>query len=395
MAYNNSPPATSRATKPLYSTQDSTNHISSPFDDDPVQNEYEKNQPYNNPYNPEYMPKSSYKSSSNGDYNQSSLHSTQEHALSPALSEKTLPAGAVAGTFAMQHLPTSQGNPRDTYNSDYYNQNYQGQHNPSSYYQQEPNYYNGYDEDRPSLSNDTAPMRPHSDMETSDGLTRSKSGVTRVKYQKEKSKYLPCFPCIRSTCGRFTCCICLVLLLVIIILAIVIVTVFKLPTVNYLGMQGDPLFQLGAGNTTFSVNLTAQIMVKNPNPLGFNFESIVATAYYPGFGPSLGGGTLKNVEFPAHSNRTINFPIAAAYDRQSDPHLTVINDILNKCGILGGQPATGLTLDYDLKLTIRVIFPIGIPINNQHVNFPCPANIGDIGSNIPGGLGSIVGEPGE
>ena len=280
MAYYNN------ATKPT------TNYISSPFDDDPApvhtnysnhsnNQSYDKDQ-YSNPYNPDYVPQTSYSRGSNNSYDHSSHHSTQEHALSPSFSEKTLPAAAGAGaggqTFAMQHLPNSQGNPRESYNSEFYNNNYQGQHNPSSYYQNEPNYYNGYDEDRPSLSNDTAPMRPQTDLETSDGLTRSKSGVTRLKYQKEKSKYLPCFPCIRSTCGRFTCCFCLLLLLIIIILAIVVVTVFKLPTVDYVGPQGAPTFAVSSA--AISLNMTALISVKNPNPIGFNFESIVATVSF-------------------------------------------------------------------------------------------------------------------
>jgi len=83
---------------------------------------------------------------------------------------------------------------------------------------------------------------------------------------------------------------------------------------------------------------------------------------------------LNNVDFPSHSNRTINFPIAASYDRQLDPGLTVVNDLLAKCGLLGGSNV-GITLNYDLKLTIKVIFPIGIPIKNQHVNFPCPEDV--------------------
>ncbi|KAF9434485.1 hypothetical protein BGZ76_007920, partial [Entomortierella beljakovae] len=121
-------------------------------------------------------------------------------------------------------------------------------------------------------------MRPYADMETSEGLTRHKSGVTRVKYGKEKSKYLPCFPCIRSTCGRVTCCFCLFLLLVIIALVIVVFTVFKIPSVNYLGMEEQtPAFAYNEGNATFAVKFSADIEVKNPNPLGFNFESIIAT----------------------------------------------------------------------------------------------------------------------
>lgn len=302
-----SPPTANRSTKPGYSPSASNayvannNYIASPFDDDPVpQSPYNpslsshstEKDPYSNPYNPDYMPTSAYSPSNSnnnralaggqyqgGSFHQSSLHSTQEHALSPSFKEKSL-AGAEAGgqTYAMQHL-----NQNDSYSNNAGGGGYPfGSNNPNAanssnnYAQANPQYYNGYDEDRPSLSNDTSPMRPYNDPEAG-GLTRGKSGVTRLKYGKEKSKYLPCFPCIRSTCGRFTCCFCLILLLGIIALVIVIFTVFKLPKVDFKGMQGDPAFTYNQGGSTFAVNLTANIEVQNPNPIGFNFESITAT----------------------------------------------------------------------------------------------------------------------
>ncbi|CAO3568275.1 unnamed protein product [Mortierella alpina] len=291
MSYYNasSPPVAPRSTKPVYSNTAnsgstfvaaSPNYISSPFDDDPVpqhtnNHAYEKD-PYSNPYNPDYMgspykPNDTQQRSNN--YNQSSTH---EHSLSPSFTEKNLAGSGSPGgqTYAMQHL-SNNNNQNGPYDN---NTNTNHHYNRDSYYQTDnPNYYNGYDEERPSLSNDTAPMRPHADMETSEGLTRGKSGVTRVKYGKEKSKYLKCFPCIRSTCGRVTCCCCLLLLLIIIVLAVVIVTMFKLPSVNYLGLQNPPDFKVAPGTTSFSVSMIANINVTNPNPLGFNFEAITAT----------------------------------------------------------------------------------------------------------------------
>ncbi|KAF9278679.1 hypothetical protein BGZ68_008424 [Mortierella alpina] len=397
MSYYNasSPPVAPRSTKPVYSNTASgntfvaasPNYISSPFDDDPVpqhnNHAYEKD-PYNNPYNPDYMgspykPNDTQQRSNN--YNQSS---TQEHSLSPSFTEKNLPGTGSPGgqTYAMQHLSNNNNNNQNRpYDNNSNNSNYH--YNRDSYYQTEnPNYYNGYDEERPSLSNDTAPMRPHADMETSEGLTRGKSGVTRVKYGKEKSKYLKCFPCIRSTCGRVTCCCCLLLLLIIIVLAIVIVTMFKLPTVNYLGLQNTPDFKVVSGTTSFTVNMVADINVTNPNPLGFNFEAITATAYYPNYAPSIGGGSLPNVRFPKRSTTALHFPINATYDSTQDVGHKVVQDILNRCG-LTGSTKTQLTINYDLKLTIKIIgISISPTIKNQHVNFPCPDNIGDLASGL-------------
>ncbi|KAF9133043.1 hypothetical protein BGW39_010733 [Mortierella sp. 14UC] len=423
-----SPPAANRATKPGYSPSASNafvasnnNYIASPFDEDPIhQSPYNpslsshstEKDPYSNPYNPDYMPKSTYNNSSpnrglggdqyqGGSFHQSSLHSTQEHALSPSFTEKNLPGGAetAAGgggqTYAMQHL-----NQNDSYNQSQHSSGYPfGSNNPNAaasstnYANSSPHYYNGYDEDRPSLSNDTSPMRPHNDIENNPnaGLTRGKSGVSRLKYQKEKSKYLPCFPCIRSTCGRFTCCICLLLLLAIIALAIVIFTVFKLPKVDYKGMQGEPVFRFNEGQSTFAVNLTAIIEVQNPNPIGFTFESITATAFYPNFAPSIGGGSLSNVKFPSHQTVTLNFPLGASYDRTQDQGFTVISDILTRCGVRGGDK-TNIAINYDLKLTMKIIgISISPTIKNQHVSLPCPDNIAQITDGLPGGLGGLIG----
>ncbi|KAG0366183.1 hypothetical protein BGZ54_005706 [Gamsiella multidivaricata] len=334
------PSTTYAPTKPHYTNSPSSanayvahapTYIDSPFDDEPVPpaNSHEKS-PYDNPYNPDYMP-SSYKSNTNS----ATLNNnyTQEHALSPSFSEKKLGSPDAIG----------------------------------------------------------APMRPHKDMETSEGLTRSKSGVTRVRYGKEKSKYLPCFPCIRSTCGRVTCCICLLLFLAIIALAVVVFVVFKVPKVEYLVIQGEPQFAFNQGNTTLGVNLVANIQVVNPNPIGFKFEAITATAYYPNYAPPIGGGNLTQVDFPSHSNKTIQFPIAASYQGSQDAGFTVVKDILSRCGVLGSA-ATQLTINYDLKLTIRILLiSISPTIKNQHVNLACPPNIEDILNGVPGGLTSFLG----
>ncbi|KAG0243408.1 hypothetical protein B0O80DRAFT_450024 [Mortierella sp. GBAus27b] len=348
--YNSSsPPTIPGSTKPVYANNGASNayvnstptYISSPFDDEPI-----PPASHNNLHN-----------NSNG-YNNYSSNDYQ----SPTISEKN---------YSMQQVSNQhQGGPYQTHN------------NYSRDSHDQPHYYNGYDEERPSLSNDTAPMRPHGDMETSEGLTRSKSGVTRVKYNKRSG--CRCWP--RSTCGRIVCCFCLLLLLAIIVIAILVFTLFKLPSVNYQGMQTEPTFQFNQGDTTLAVSFVANIQVVNPNPIGFKFESITATAYYPNYAPSIGGGNLTQVEFPSKATKVIHFPISASYSGAQDPGYTVVKDILNKCGVLGGAK-TQLTINYDLKLSVRILLiSISPTIKNQHVNVNCPDNISDIAKNIPGGI---------
>ncbi|KAF9955466.1 hypothetical protein BGZ72_003733 [Mortierella alpina] len=276
-------------------------------------------------------------------------------------------------------------------NDSYYNPNYLTDNahrtTANSEVLQPPRYYNGFDSNRASLANTEGTLA--SSRGARNG--RDRHVIPLKPDEKPRSRCLPCFPCIRSTCGRFTLCICLLLLVVIIVLVIVIFTVFKLPTVDYTGLQGDPVFTLMQGNTTFGVDLVANIQVQNPNPIGFNFESIIATAYYPGYAPSIGGGNVTHVNFPSKSTRTIHFPIMAVYDRRQDPGFTVVQDLLTKCGVTGGN-AGQITINYNLKVTIKIVgISISPAIKNQSTSFDCPANIGDIAKDIPGAIGDLIG----
>ncbi|KAG0225061.1 hypothetical protein BGW42_004692 [Actinomortierella wolfii] len=331
-----------------------TTYIDSPFDDP---DSYEKQQPYyaaSSPYNPGYQSPTPRHAA----YNQHSLDA-----------EKNDPYQQSYAMHDIGHHNNSNSNG----NGNYYSSR-------ESYQQAQatPQLYNGYDEDRPSISNDTTPMRPH-DAERG----QSPDGITPIKYRKEKSKYLPCFPCIRSTCGRVTCCCCLLLLLIIIALAIVIVTVFKLPKVEFMGMSGDPQFTFNQGGNTFTATMEANIRVENPNPIGFNFEKITAKAYYPNYAPQIGGGEVDNVKFPAKSTTNLAFPLNATYSATQDVGYTVVSDIANRCGLTSAQRQK-LQINYDLTLTLKIIgISISPTIKNQHVDFNCPPNIDQIVNGIP------------
>lgn len=190
------------------------------------------------------------------------------------------------------YAASQQHQPRDQYNQDQYYDNYHaaggnGTNNNAGTEPQQPKYYNGYDR------NSMQPLANQGRVSAQQNRSGSGSGSgsnsrpssmlsngyrnKAIKEEKPRSKYLPCFPCIRSTCGRFTCCFFLLIFLAIIALVIVVFTVFKIPTVDYLGLNSAPTFAFNQGNTTLAINLVAQIQVKNPNPIGFNFEKIAAT----------------------------------------------------------------------------------------------------------------------
>ncbi|KAF9914701.1 hypothetical protein BX616_007750 [Lobosporangium transversale] len=270
------------------------------------------------------------------------------------------------GSYSLpyQHVYNNNNNNtsnKDYYNNDYYNQNYDETAAapaaaPAAEPNNQPRYYNGFED----------------------------QDVKLIKPSKKRSKYLPCFPCIRTTCGRVTCCLCILLLLVIIVIVILVFAVFKMPTVDYLGPEGDPIFTFNQGNTTLGLDMVANIQVKNPNPISFNFESIVVTAYYPGYEPSIGGGNITHVEFPSKSTKTIQFPVSARYNRRQDPGFTVVQNILSRCGLLGSTNGQ-ITINYDVKAKLKIIgITISPSLKNQSTSFACPTDIGQIASGIEG-----------
>ena len=194
------------------------------------------------------------------------------------------------------YAASQQHRPQDQYDHDQYYDNYHAaggngtSNNAGGHYDateqqqqlQQPQYYNGYD--RNSVQPLANQGRTSAQQNRSGGSNSRPSSMQSNSYknkalkeERPRSKCLPCFPCIRSTCGRFTCCFFLLLLLAIIALVIVVFTVFKIPTVDYMGLNGEPTFAFNQGNATLAINFVANIQVKNPDPIGFNFEKVVAT----------------------------------------------------------------------------------------------------------------------
>ncbi|KAI1320698.1 hypothetical protein EDD11_010232 [Mortierella claussenii] len=263
---------------------------------------------------------------------------------------------------------TQRHNPqRDTYGLPYPS-DYSNSYNSTN--------HNHYEQDvaNTAAAAETVEPQPYNDPNANQQADKSEGNVQLVKPPRERSKCLPCFPCIRSTCGRVTCCLFILLLIIIIVIVILVFAVFKMPTVDYLGVDGDPTYIFNQGNTTFGINMVANIQVKNPNPIGFSFESIKATAYYPGYGPSIGGGNITDVSFPSKSTKTIQFPVMASYDRHQDPGYTVVQDLLSKCGLLGSTDGK-IVLNYDIQAKVKIIgISFSPSLKDQSTSFACPVD---------------------
>jgi hypothetical protein len=102
------------------------------------------------------------------------------------------------------------------------------------------------------------------------------------KFSRTHKKRRSC--CDKICCGCCTCCprwcrwISCILLLLIIGLGIaigVLAALFKVPTVEFKGVQGDPAF--GLAGTTVNLNVSLGFVVNNPNIESITFRSLVAT----------------------------------------------------------------------------------------------------------------------
>ncbi|KAF7729719.1 hypothetical protein EC973_003797 [Apophysomyces ossiformis] len=198
-------------------------------------------------------------------------------------------------------------------------------------------------------------------------------------------------------CGCCTCCpiwlrwcSCIFLLLIIGLgIAVgVLAAMFKKPDVKFTGLQGEPTVNLQQDN--LQMNFTLGISVNNPNVESITFSTIVAKAYYPGHRDLLlGGGEKDNVKIESNAITNITFPFGLSVNIKDQAYQSVVNDILTKCGVFGGQKQS-ITVDYDVTPTVRIIgIPISPTISNQ-ASFPCPLQDGDLAALGGGALSSFL-----
>ena len=77
----------------------------------------------------------------------------------------------------------------------------------------------------------------------------------------------------------------------------------------------------------------------------------------------------KHIE--SHSDSNFTFPFAINYDPSSDTHTTILDVLVDKCGLAGGQPQD-LTVDYTINLIAKVLFVKVNPTIDSSTSFKCP-----------------------
>ncbi|OBZ90880.1 hypothetical protein A0J61_01067 [Choanephora cucurbitarum] len=194
-------------------------------------------------------------------------------------------------------------------------------------------------------------------------------------------------------CGCCTCCpkwlrwCSCIILLIIIILAIVIgvlAALFKVPTVSYTGLQGEP--NVAFTNNVLNMNFKIGITVDNPNFESITFEKITADAYYPApYNVYIGGGNVTDLHISSNAVTNITFPFDVSVNSTDSGQQGVLMDLVTKCGFDGSAPQN-IGIDYYVHPTVRII---GIPITitiSKTMSMACPIQSSDLTSLFGSGI---------
>ncbi|EIN07222.1 hypothetical protein PUNSTDRAFT_53598 [Punctularia strigosozonata HHB-11173 SS5] len=207
--------------------------------------------------------------------------------------------------------------------------------------------------------------------------SRSAATIRTWRYEHQESNMWTAGS--RGRCfGRFLCCslMTFVFLLVSIVLALALwvrppsVTIGQLSTIT----NGSAI-QLSSDGLT--VNLNVNISVDNPNFFSVAFKKINVDLHYPINNTDVGGGSKKNIDFEAHSNKTFDFPISLEYTLADDPNSAILADLATKCGFIGGSKSD-ITVDYDITLGLRILFITVSPQISNSFSFACPLDESDL-----------------
>lgn len=134
-------------------------------------------------------------------------------------------------------------------------------------------------------------------------------------------------------------------------------------------------FKIGNANvTTTSLDLSvgAVISVSNPNYFSATFKRLEVEAFYPISGnPKFGGGEMKDLTFGSGDKTTFTFPFALNYTRAADPSNVIIQDIVDRCGILGNAKKD-MQVKYKIDTAIKILSITVSPTISNTFSFTCP-----------------------
>ncbi|KAI7849128.1 hypothetical protein BDC45DRAFT_292671 [Circinella umbellata] len=166
-----------------------------------------------------------------------------------------------------------------------------------------------------------------------------------------------------------------------------------MPTVNVLDVTqypGDNASQITYDGQKFLFNLGLVVNVQNPNVLPIFLSEMKATANLPeedGSQAYLGHGYLDSEKIPTNSDYNFTYPFSIEYDTQSSQSQVMLNTLMEKCGLYGGD-AQDITVNYSINVNARVLFvKLNLDLGGS-ATFGCPLTNGG----LPGLGGMSLGD---
>ncbi|KAI7898023.1 uncharacterized protein BX663DRAFT_480806 [Cokeromyces recurvatus] len=182
-------------------------------------------------------------------------------------------------------------------------------------------------------------------------------------------------------CGCCTCCpkwlrwCTCILFIIIVIIAIIIgvlVGIFKVPTVQFTGLEQEPSFAFT--NNVLSITFNVGISVDNQNFESLYFDRIKADAYYPSpYNTYIGGGSVTGVDIKSFAVTNIIFPFVINVNSSDPSQQGVIMDLATRCGLDGSAPQK-LDFNYYVYPTVKIIGISITPKISKTMSINCPTS---------------------
>ncbi|KAJ3862216.1 hypothetical protein EV359DRAFT_83545 [Lentinula novae-zelandiae] len=200
----------------------------------------------------------------------------------------------------------------------------------------------------------------------------------------------------RGSCiGRFFCCTLMIAIFMIVSIVLALALWIRPPSIIIgsagLTSAGTNGIQLETSGIT--VPLEVNISVNNPNYFSVDLKKVTLDLTYPldGNDTAIGNGSTSDITFHSHSNTSFTFPFEIDYQFSTDPNYAILLDMASKCGILGGSQSD-LTIDYSIKVYLKIIFISVSPTITNSFSIACPFDESELEDFIKSlGLSSILG----
>lgn len=131
--------------------------------------------------------------------------------------------------------------------------------------------------------------------------------------------------------------------------------------------------QVEIQDQSFAVNASLTAVIANPNYISARIKNLTAVPYDPSVrSMPLGNCNVPHKTIEARKNTTLTIPCRLSYNVQDDSNLSVIKDVVNRCGLVQGSSKQNLQILFDSHVTIQFL-AFNIPISiSPTVSTECP-----------------------